>query len=303
MLLPDRLIPALLRAGKANAAFVTEAGARAQLRERTLRPRPYGPPRRIRADVLVSATRNEAGWPSYSVTPRNTTARGAVVYIHGGGWVNEIAPQHWQLAAQIAAEAKTTVQILIYPLVPYGTAQEVVDGVAAAALFSTRTHGPTVLAGDSAGGQIVLSAVLQLRDRHGVTLPRTIAISPAVDLSMKNPDIPVVQPSDPWLGTKGTQLFIDLWKDTLDVNDPVVSPLNGALEGLGPLTLFSGTRDILNPDGRLFAEKAAKAGVDVEFIQLDGQLHVFPLLPTRIGRDARKGISELVQVAITAGTP
>ena len=297
MILPDRLIPAGLRVAKANAAFATEAGAHARLRARTLRPRPYGPPRLLRADVLVSAAHNEAGWPVYTLTPRNASARGSVVYVHGGGWVGEIMLQHWQLAAQIAAEARTTVQVPIYPLVPYGTAQDVVDGVTGAVLDATRTHGPTVLAGDSAGGQIVLSSVLQLRDRHGVTLPRTIAISPAVDLSMKNPDIPVVQPSDPWLGTKGTQLFIDLWKGTLDVNDPVVSPLNGELAGLGPITLFTGTRDILNPDGRLVAEKAAQAGVDVEFIELEGQVHVYPLLPTVIGRDARKGIVERVHGA------
>ncbi|WP_207343366.1 alpha/beta hydrolase [Arthrobacter sp. E3] len=297
MILPDRLIPVGLRLAKANAVFATEAGARARLRARTLRPRPYGPPRLLRSDVTVSAARNSAGWPVYTLTPRNASPRGSVLYVHGGGWVGEIMLQHWQLAAQIAAEARTTVQVLIYPLVPYGTAKDVIDGVTDAVLAATRTHGPAVLAGDSAGGQIVLSSVLQLRDRHGVTLPRTIAISPAVDLSMKNPDIAVVQPSDPWLGTRGTQLFIDLWKDTLDVNDPVVSPLNGVLEGLGPITLFTGTRDILNPDGRLFAEKAAAAGVDVEFIQLEGQVHVYPLLPTVIGRDARKGIVERVYQA------
>lgn len=297
MILPDRLIPVGLRLAKANAVFATEAGARARLRARTLRPRPYGPPRLLRSDVTVSAARNSAGWPVYTLTPRNASPRGSVVYVHGGGWVGEIARQHWQLAAQIAAEARTTVQVLIYPLVPYGTAQDVVAEVTGAVLNATRTHGPVVLAGDSAGGQIVLSTVLQLRDRHGVTLPRTIAIAPAVDLSMKNPEIPVVQPSDPWLGTKGTQLFIDLWRDTLDVNDPVVSPLNGELEGLGPITLFVGTRDILYPDGRLFAEKATEAGVDVEFIQHDGQIHVYPLLPTVIGRNARKVIVERVYQA------
>ena len=297
MILPDRLIAALLRVTKANSAFVTEAGADARLRERILRPRPYGPPRRLRADVLVSAAQNDAGWPVYSVTPRNASPRGSVLYVHGGGWVGEIAPQHWQLIAQIAAEARTTVQVLIYPLIPYGTAQDVVDGVTGAVLAAIHLHGPTVLAGDSAGGQIVLSSVLQLRDRHGVILPRTIAISPAVDLSMKNPDIAAVQPSDPWLGTKGTQLFIDLWKDTLEVNDPTVSPLNGELAGLGPITVFTGTRDILYPDGLLFAEKAAKAGVAVEFIELAGQIHVYPLLPTAIGREARKEIVARVHQA------
>ncbi|MEO7123587.1 MAG: alpha/beta hydrolase [Lacisediminihabitans sp.] len=300
MILPDRLVETFLRATRANAAFLTEAGGRSRLRERTFRPARFGPPRRLRADVVISAARNSAGWPVYTVAPRDAPARGAVVYVHGGGWVNEISLQHWQLAAQIAAEAGTSVQVVIYPLIPFGTAQAVVDGVTDMLVKSIQTHGHTVLAGDSAGGQIVLSAILQLRDRHGLTLPRAIAISPALDLSMKNPEIPIVQPSDPWLGTRGTQVFIDSWKGSLDVNDPTVSPLNGELEGLGPITLFTGTRDILNPDSRLYAEKATKAGVDLEFLELEGQLHVYPLLPTAIGRDARTTIVGRVREA-TAG--
>lgn len=133
MILPDRLVQAFLQATKANTPFLTEAGARSRLRERTFRPTRFGPPRRLRPDVVI------------------------------------------------------------YPLVPFGTAQAVVDGVTDMLVESIRTHGPTVLAGDSAGGQIALSVVLQLRDRNGLTLPRTIAISPALDLSRKNPDIPIVE--------------------------------------------------------------------------------------------------------------
>ncbi|GAA4655958.1 alpha/beta hydrolase fold domain-containing protein [Arthrobacter cryoconiti] len=299
MILPEALVPVFLRLTQANAAFLTESGARRRLHERTLRPARSGPPRRLRADVLVSAERNAAGWPVYTVSPKNTPAQGNVLYIHGGGWVNEISLQHWQIAAQIAAEASTLVQVLIYPLIPFGTSEAVVESVTDMAHKSTQTHGPTILAGDSAGGQIVLSAALQLRDHHGLTLPRTIAISPALDLSMKNPDIAKVQPSDPWLGTKGTKVFIDLWKDCLNVENPLVSPLNGDLQGLGPITLFSGTRDILNPDSRLYFEKATKAGVDIEFIQKDGQLHVFPLLPTVVGRDARQKIVQRVRQAVS----
>ena len=297
MILPQGLIPVALKATRAGAPFITEAAARRRLHERTLRPASYGPPRWLRNDVVISASRTDAGWPAYTLGPRSPGAHGHVLYAHGGGWVNEISAQHWQLAAQIAAEARTTVHLLIYPLVPFGTAQQVVDGFTAEVLTCLDSGEPTVLAGDSAGGQIVLSTILQLKARHQVSLPRTIAIAPAVDLSMKNPEIAAVQPSDPWLGTRGTQVFIDLWRDTLDVDDPTVSPLNGDLEGLGPVTLFSGTRDILNPDGRLFAERATAAGVDLEYVEKQGQIHVYPLLPTVIGRTARQHIVARVREA------
>ncbi len=59
----------------------------------------------------------------------------------------------------------------------------------------------------------------------------------------------------------------------------------------------------MNPDDRLFAEKAAKAGVDVEFIQQNGQVHVYPLLPTMIGHEARKEIVERLRELFTTDTP
>jgi acetyl esterase/lipase len=44
-----------------------------------------------------------------------------------------------------------------------------------------------------------------------------------------------------------------------------VSPLAADLAGLGPLTIFSGTRDLLNPDARLLVDKATAAEVDVDY--------------------------------------
>lgn len=281
---PSGIIAPALRLMRANRSFVTADGARRRVRERELRPAPYGPPR-LRGDVRVEVTRDT--WPIYTITPRAGTTTGSVIYVHGGGWVNEIASQHWRLAAQIAAEAHTVVTVPIYPLVPFGTAAGAAAGVVDLARQNLARYGSTALAGDSAGGQIALASALVLRDAHGVILPRTVLISPALDLSWSNPRIPAVQPSDPWLATPGGEVLADLWKGDLDILDPVVSPLMGDLAGLGPITLFSGSRDVLNPDAHLLVARAAAAGVDLDFHEQAGQVHVYPLLPTMVGRDAR----------------
>ena len=80
---------------------------------------------------------------------------------------NEIASQHWQLVAQIAAEANMRVTVLIYPLVPFATAIEVVPTIVDIVLEHSSTRGAVSLGSDSAGGQIALSAALLLRDEHG----------------------------------------------------------------------------------------------------------------------------------------
>jgi acetyl esterase/lipase len=69
-------------------------------------------------------------------------------------------------------------------------------------------------------------------------------------------------------------------------------PLAVDLTGLGALTVFSGTRDICNPDARLLTEKATAAGVDAGYHEGHGLLHVYPLTPTSEGRAARAEIVE-----------
>ncbi|MFG6476780.1 alpha/beta hydrolase fold domain-containing protein [Microbacterium sp. P06] len=285
LVVPEAMVAPALRLMRANRTFVTADGARRRVRERELRPKPYGPPRRLRSDLRVSVTHER--WPVYTLTPRHADATGSVVYVHGGGWVNEIAPQHWQLAAQIAVEARTTVVLPIYPLVPFGDADEANRGVVDLVRRQRDRAGRTMIAGDSAGGQIALSAALTLRDADGTAPSSTVLISPALDLTWSNPRIPEVQPRDPWLATPGGRVLAELWRGELDILDPVVSPLAGDMTGLGRITVFSGTRDVLNPDSHLLVQKARAAGVSVEFHEGEGQVHVFPLLPTRVGRQAR----------------
>ncbi|MBB2903318.1 acetyl esterase/lipase [Kineococcus radiotolerans] len=294
--LPDRAVPLYLRLSRANRPYATAEGARQRLQDAILRPRSYGPPRWLRRDVHLEVA-HDRHWPVYTLTPATGAApTGGVVYVHGGGWVNQISPHHWKLAADIAAEAGVTVTVPIYPLLPYGSAAQVGQWVVGLVRRSFDTRGPTCLAGDSAGGQIALSATLQLRDA-GTVLPRTVLISPALDLTWSNPRIPVVQPSDPWLGRPGGHFFADAWRGELPITDPVVSPLFGDFTGLGPLSVFSGTRDILNPDAHLLVAKARSAGVQVDFHEALGQVHVYPLVPTRAGREAAQAVVESLKIA------
>ncbi|GAA1338307.1 alpha/beta hydrolase fold domain-containing protein [Arthrobacter roseus] len=287
----SRLMPVFLKLTQANAVFRSPEKAREHMAKRSIRPSSYGPPSLLRRDVSVSVDHAQ-GWPVYTLTPKTGRVVGGAVYLHGGGWVNEIALQHWQLAAQIAAEAKVAVTVPIYPLVPFGTAEEVIRKVVELVLNSVALYGETTLGGDSAGGEIALSAAVLLRDEHEMVLPQTVLIAPALDLSLKNPQIDVVLRTDPWLGREGTQVFIEQWRGERSVEDPLVSPLNAELSGIGPLTIFCGTRDMVHPDTRLLVDKASRADVVVEFHEGDGLVHVYPLTPTPEGRAARKIIVE-----------
>jgi acetyl esterase/lipase len=293
--LASELTAVYLRLSRRGRIFRSTAAAERHLAA-AARRRPWSRPPNWLIDRVNVRVDELHGMPVVTLSPRKTTPRGSVIYLHGGAWVNEIARQHWQLVAQIATEASTTVVVPIYPLVPHGTSEQVVAATVAMALDARAEHGGVCLAGDSAGGQIALSAALELFDEHRIPVPRTILIAPALDLSMKNPEMDVVQPSDPWLAKPGTRVFIEAWRGDLDIEDPRVSPLEGDLHGLGPITIFTGTRDILNPDAHLLAEKARAAGVKVDFREGEGLVHVYPLTPTAEGKAARTAIVEQLTV-------
>ncbi|MFC4376832.1 alpha/beta hydrolase fold domain-containing protein [Nocardia halotolerans] len=287
------VIPRFLRLARRNRNYIDADLARAHVRERGLRPVAYGPPRTLRGlDVTVVRDR---GWPVYTLTPTAGAVRGALVYAHGGGWVGEIAAQHWRLAAQLAVRVRLAVTVPIYPLIPFGTAAEVIPRVAELVRAAGAEYGPTFLAGDSAGGQIALSTALHLRDLGQPAPLRTVLISPALDLTLENPQIDEVQPRDPWLGRDGGLVFGGLWSGALSMRDPMVSPLFGDLTGLGPLTVFTGTEDILNPDARLLAAKARAAGVHLDYREGAGLVHVYPLTPSAEGSAARRRIVSILR--------
>jgi acetyl esterase/lipase len=290
----SRALPTLLRVTGRNRQYTSTQSAREHIEQRALRPLPYGPPPRLRPDLLVQVQRR-SGWPIYALAPTAGQPGRTVVYLHGGAWVNEITSQHWQLAAQIAAEARVKVIVPIYPLIPFATAADVVSAIVELVAESVSPDHSVCLAGDSAGGQIALSAALLLRDDHGTVVPRTVLISPVVDASLSNPLIGSVEPTDPWLRREPLLVFAQRWRADLPVTDPRVSPLAADLTGLGALTVFSGTRDILNPDARLLAEKATAAGVDIDYHEHAGLLHVYPLMPTPEGRAARAAIAECLR--------
>lgn len=282
MSLLGRLMPTIMVLRRSNKNYVTRERLRAHLAELTLRPDSANPPRKLRKDVVLTS-RHDHGWRVYEVAPADNPPKGTVVYLHGGGWINEAATAHWRLVEQLAAEACVKVMLPVYPLIHTGgTAATVVPTVVT---LCEQVDGPLVVAGDSAGGTIAMSTSLALKE-GGAPPDLTILISPALDLRMQNPQIDERQPLDPWLVKEGQIELAEMWVGEHG-EDPVLNPFLGDLEGLARVIIFSGTRDVLNPDTRLFVDRLQDAAVDHEYHELAGHLHVYPLLPTPEGKAAR----------------
>jgi acetyl esterase/lipase len=75
----------------------------------------------------------------------------------------------------------------------------------------------------------------------------------------------------------------------------VVLPLRGDMRQLPPITVFTGTDDLLNPDAHRLHDACADAGVPLELVEAPRMPHVYPLLPTPEGRAARRHIVEVLR--------
>ncbi|MFZ5723949.1 MAG: alpha/beta hydrolase, partial [Pseudomonadota bacterium] len=124
---------------------------------------------------------------------------GVVLYLHGGGYVVGSPRSHRHLAADIALAAGARTFTLDYRLAPEHPFPAALDDAVAAyrwLIESLRVKpGCIVLAGDSAGGGLVLTTLVALRDA-GLPLPAAgVCISPWTDLSCSLPACDPQRPS------------------------------------------------------------------------------------------------------------
>ena len=115
-------------------------------------------------------------------------------------------------------------------------------------------------------------------------------LSPWLDLTLSHPDLPAVARRDPWLAIVGLHEAARAWAGGDDPTGARLSPGNGPLEGLPPITLLVGTRELCLPDSLDLADAAARAGVKVDLTVVEGALHVYPLLPVPEGAEGMRQV-------------
>ena len=114
--------------------------------------------------------------------------------------------------------------------------------------------------GDSSGGGLGLALLMRLRDEGCQTRPeKAVWVSPAVDLTMSNPEIQKYRSIDRSLNFEGSIAAGKAYIGDADPHDPRISPLYGNMEDLGEMLLFYGENELLRPDCGLFAQKVEKS--------------------------------------------
>ena len=225
------------------------------------------------------------------VTPRQDFER-VIIYLHGGGYVNPIAKQHWELIEQLAVAGSAKVLVPRYGLAPHHDVNDALVFIKKVFELAQSFDLEIVFVGDSAGGGLALSAIQQLRLASSVS--KLVLISPWLNSEFSDPELNQVMKHDPWLLPESLRRIAAVWSGEDNHQDERVSPLRGSLTGLPKTLMFMGTWDVLLFDARWFYDKALKAGVDITYEEHDSALHVYPLLPTPEGAKARQKILDFL---------
>jgi acetyl esterase/lipase len=225
----------------------------------------------------VSAGGVDGEW----ISPANTPLDKAILYFHGGGFRIGSVASHRDLIAQIALASGCRVLAINYRLAPEHRFPAALDDALAAygwMLDLGLKPASIAFAGDSAGGNLVLAAMLALRER-GLPLPvSAVLMSPWTDLAATGASYATRAEADP---IHQRAMILALAKNYLggqdDPCDPLVSPLYADLAGLPPLLIQVGDRETVLDDSVMFADLARAAGVDVDLQVWDGMIHVFQM--------------------------
>ena len=223
------------------------------------------------------------------------TGGGVVLYLHGGAFVIGSIKGYVQVLAPLADAAGMAGCFVHYRMAPEHAFPAASDDALAAyrgLLAQGVDPARIVLAGDSAGGNLVFSLLHRI-GAEGLAMPGAVlAMSPIVDLTLSSPSMQTNRASDmlvpvSW-GARGVRDYLQ----GADPADPVASPLYGRFEGAPPVMLQAVTSEVLYDDTRRMAEALRAQGVTVRVDEWENVPHVWHLNAGR-SPEADRGIADL----------
>ncbi len=231
---------------------------------------------RLPAD-MTRQTASADGVPCEWLIPHNSPPDQALIYLHGGGFVYGVTPQHITMVAHLARQMNTRALVVDYRLAPEHPFPAALDDcVTVYRWLLNQGFAPhnTVLAGDSAGGNLTLTTLMKLR-AGGEPLPAAAAcLSPVADLSERHSP---GQFHDPLLPLRAVRFYNASYVADSDGRTPLISPVYGDWQGLPPLLIHAGEDEILLDDATRIVTAAREAGVDVRLQTYPRMWHVFQI--------------------------
>jgi len=212
---------------------------------------------RIRSLGLRLSAVREEGVCGEWVEPKDLN-RGVVLYLHGGGYVSCSAATHRPITAALARLSGCRVFSLDYRLAPEHRFPAALDDAVAAyqwLLGQGLLASAISLAGDSAGGGLLLGLLLRARD-SGLPLPAcAVCFSAWTDLAGTGASVRSNDGRCAMFHAENIAEFAAAYLGGASPFDPYASPAHADLSGLPPLLLQVGSTELLLDDSRRVHDK------------------------------------------------
>jgi len=219
------------------------------------------------------------GVPADWVTGRAGAATRTVLYLHGGGFMLRSPRMHARLAARLCDALGARALMPDYRLAPehpLPAAHE--DCFSAYRWLLAQGHDAAriVVAGDSAGGLLVLATLQRIRDA-GLPAPACgVMFSPGSDLTGVR-EAAGAAGDDPLISAEMLLLLERIVVAPVDPGDPAISPCAGSLAALPPLLIQVGSTEALLGQSLKAAALARAGGTRVELQIWPEMPHVFQI--------------------------
>lgn len=230
----------------------------------------------------------------------NKPSKQVILHIHGGAFFLGGLDTHRALASQITAHTGLSTFTLDYPLAPEFRYPQAVNAIRNAYMDLIKLGYEAkdiTLSGDSCGGNLLLAAVISMRDENMVLPAQLILMSPLLDLTLSGESIKTNQKLDAMLTSELLEQGISYYLNGLSRDNPLVSPLFADLSKLPPILVQVGSKEILLDDANRFKELADAVDSAVELTIYPGMWHVFQLFSpwTEAAEQAIAEIGDFIQ--------
>ena len=215
--------------------------------------------------------------------PAGPDGRGALLWLHGGGFTTGNLDTHDTLCRRLAAGASVPVLSVDYRLAPEHRFPAALDDTIAALewLATEGRHAGIdttrlAIGGSSAGGNLAAAAALHARDAGGPPIVRQVLVYPALDASQSQ--------SSHSRDLHGAQLTSSMMRTywchysgpDRDLRTPLLSPLWApSLAGLPTTSVVVAEIDPLRDEVDMYAARLRESGVAVETRTWRGVMHGF----------------------------
>lgn len=233
-------------------------------------------PQDIRATMV-----SKEGYAGEWVRIAGKRPRRTILYFPGGGFIMRTPGQHKKFVARICRVANASALVVHYrlaPEVPFPGGLEDCLAAYQDLLAQGIRPGDITVAGDSAGGGLVLSTLLALRDKGSPMPGNAIVLSPLADLTYSGNSRKTNRGKDPMIPDHEAEHLHQLYIGEGLPEDRYLSPVLADFDGLPPILGQVGSTELLLDDTVRAADQADRAGVPF-FLEIWDRLpHVFPLM-------------------------